>query len=185
MLNSSQPFRPLLRPPSLSKDGARARWQAWLNPISHLTGYLVCLLAILWATSSHAATTINVTTTNMTVAVDGGCGLTEALQAANTNTTVNECAVGGGGAPFTINLQSNANYIATTIGNTNSTWGNSAFVVSNAVEINGNGSTITQSGQPLARSPSVTPPSAVVRPMGRNQKPNGAAAFWLHLAVTY
>ncbi|MFN0109640.1 MAG: FG-GAP-like repeat-containing protein [Blastocatellia bacterium] len=60
--------------------------------------------------------TITVTTTADTVAVDGGCSLREAIQAANTNTAVNECSAGlpgldtiyfaiGAGTP-TINLTS-------------------------------------------------------------------------------
>ncbi|GIK62226.1 MAG: hypothetical protein BroJett018_00200 [Chloroflexota bacterium] len=52
----------------------------------------------------EAAATMTVTTTADTVAVDGQCSLREALQANNTNTTVNECIHDGTGGLDTINF---------------------------------------------------------------------------------
>ena len=49
------------------------------------------------ATASAMFATITVTTTADTVAADGQCSLREAIQAANTNTAVNECAAGAAG----------------------------------------------------------------------------------------
>ncbi len=52
----------------------------------------------------EAAATMTVTTTADTVAVDGQCSLREALQANNTNATVNECIHDGTGGLDTINF---------------------------------------------------------------------------------
>ena len=107
------------------------------------------LASILAASAAHAAATLNVTTTAMTIAADGNCSLPEAMQAARTNATVNECSAAGG-PPFTINLQAGQTYNATTIGSTDAQFGNSAMqAANNAIEIVGNGATITQTGQPM------------------------------------
>lgn len=105
-------------------------------------------LAGLLPAEGHAATTYNITTTSMdTVNGDGLCTLPEAVQSAQSNATFNECVSAGG--PYTINLQSNAIYTATTVGNFDTQFGNSAFQFngSQPLIINGNGSTLTQSGQ--------------------------------------
>lgn len=97
---------------------------------------------------ASAATTYNIASTAMaSTNGDGLCTLTEAIESARTNATVNECVSAGG--PYTINLQSNATYTATTIGNVDGQFGNSAFLWSGGqpLTINGNGSTISQSGQ--------------------------------------
>lgn len=64
-------------------------------------GTLLLGLGIVWSLSiRHSAkanplfATITVNTTADTVAADGQCSLREAMQAANTNTVVNECAAG-------------------------------------------------------------------------------------------
>ncbi|MBL8523430.1 MAG: Ig-like domain repeat protein [Betaproteobacteria bacterium] len=91
------------------------------------------------------AATLNVTTTAMTVAADGQCSLVEAMQAARTSAAVNECPAGS--SPNIINLQAGATYTATTVGNSDGTFGDSAVLSGNAIEINGNGATLTQTAQ--------------------------------------
>lgn len=66
-----------------------------------LVGWLFCLCftALLALVAPHTtpivqAASITVTGTGSTIAVDGACTLPEAVQAANTNTAVNECAAG-------------------------------------------------------------------------------------------
>lgn len=98
--------------------------------------------------SGHAATTIAVTTTSTAVATDAACSLPEAMQAAEANATVNECTVGGGGAPFTITLPAGA-ITLTSPGDVDAYRGPAAFgIYANDVEIVGNaaGSTLTVSG---------------------------------------
>ena len=59
--------------------------------------------------SAHAAT-ITVDGTDGAVAVDGACSISEAIQAANSDTAVNECAAGSG--TDTINLSANVTLTA-------------------------------------------------------------------------
>jgi hypothetical protein len=78
--------------------------------------YLATVAAFCVATSlsgAHAATTINVTTTDMTETVDGRCSLVEALLAVSVQSTVDTCVVGPGKGPYTIVLGSNQVYTAT------------------------------------------------------------------------
>ena len=98
-------------------------------------------VAAAFAGLAHAQTTLTVTTTDMTFAVDGQCSLPEAFQAANTNATVNECVVGAGGEPFTIILGTNQTYVATA-GVPDATVGPTAAIATVNMEIIGNGSTI-------------------------------------------
>src|SRR6478735_280404 len=88
---------------------------------------------LLSAGIAHSATTLTVTTASMTVAADGDCSLPEAFVAANSNTTVNECVVGGGGAPFTINLAPGT-YVATTF-SVDPAFGPTFAVVTTDIEI--------------------------------------------------
>lgn len=100
------------------------------------------------ATFARAATTIAVTTTSPAVASDTACSLPEAMQAAEANATVNECAVGGGGGPFTITLPAGTITLSSA-GEVDAYRGPAAFgVTANDVEIVGNaaGSTLAVSG---------------------------------------
>lgn len=115
--------------------------------MSRWTAALLAIAGLFAAPPSQAATTINVTTTDVTVAADGQCSLREALIAASTNANSNECLVGGG-SPYIINLQAGATYNASTVGQSDATFGKSALAATgNTIEINGNGATITQSAQ--------------------------------------
>jgi uncharacterized repeat protein (TIGR01451 family) len=103
----------------------------------------------------RAATTITVTTTSGLTAATGApagtCTLRDALTAANTNTNVGSCNVGGG-APYTIVLAAGATYNLTVADNVN--WGgiagnNNGLPVVNAgttVIIEGNGATLARVG---------------------------------------
>ncbi len=116
------------------------------------------LLAFVLAAAgiAQSATTLTVTTTNMVPAADGNCSLPEALAAANSNATVFDCVVGGGGAPFTIVLGSFQTYTITAFV-TDPTVGPTAAVVTTDIEIIGNGSTITRSGADFRLIASYTP----------------------------
>ena len=65
---------------------------------------MVVIGLVLPVRSARAAAILVVTTTADTVAVDGNCSLREAIQAANTKTTVNECTHDGSAGADTINL---------------------------------------------------------------------------------
>ena len=96
------------------------------------------------ASAAQSAATINVTTTAMTIAVDGNCSLPEAVQAANTAAVVDGCD-GTGGAPFVIELQADQVYSGMAAGNVDGFYGASLLVISAQVELRGNGAVIERS----------------------------------------
>ncbi len=67
-----------------------------------LTGVALILSFFVHARIVSAAATLTVTTIADTIAADGACSLREAIQAANTNTTVNECIHDGSTGTDTI-----------------------------------------------------------------------------------
>ena len=69
----------------------------WATPWrgAWLAGLATILALVLSTSAAQAAVTSPVTTVADTVAADGSCSLREAIQAANTNLTVNECAHNG------------------------------------------------------------------------------------------
>ena len=74
-------------------------FHACLSPIALRTGlvFSTALIGALGYAAPALAATINVTGLGNAVAADGQCTLREAIQAANTNTAVNECTAGDPG----------------------------------------------------------------------------------------
>src|SRR5687767_3174871 len=54
------------------------------------------VVGLVWAVRAEAVTTISVTTTNDELNADGDCSLREAIQAANADAGVDDCAAGSG-----------------------------------------------------------------------------------------
>ncbi|MEO1127585.1 MAG: right-handed parallel beta-helix repeat-containing protein [Cyanobacteria bacterium J06639_16] len=80
-------------------------FQSCWSPLAIKTGLLfgTALVSILGYATPSLAATITVTGAGDTVAADGQCTLREAMQAANTDTAVNECIAGDAGLD-TINI---------------------------------------------------------------------------------
>src|SRR3990172_1843247 len=70
--------------------------------VAALLGVLALLTAVAWQPLPVAATTITVNTTADELNVDGDCSLREAIQAANTNSAFDACAVGSGTDTITV-----------------------------------------------------------------------------------
>jgi CSLREA domain-containing protein len=85
--------------------------------------------------TAHAAT-LQVTTTDDTVAVDGQCSLREAIQAATTDTAVNECAAGAGADTITFAVSGTITLSSEL----------PSIIGSDSVTIDGSGHSITISG---------------------------------------
>jgi CSLREA domain-containing protein len=79
------------------KFDVRSSYKFLLSVLVVLTGLTFRMLLPSRAASTTTSATITVTTTADTVATDGGCSLREAIQAANSNVAVNECAAGMAG----------------------------------------------------------------------------------------
>src|SRR5436309_2249699 len=73
----------------------RQREEPDLHRFFEPQNFVEMLAASRWATPFFATITVN--TTADTVAADGFCSLREAIQAANTNASVNECSAGAAG----------------------------------------------------------------------------------------
>src|SRR4051794_19734990 len=73
----------------------------WWSGVVAVVAFVMFISAV---DHGNAATTIVVTTVADTVAADGACSLREAIQAANTNATVNECVHDGSGGTDTISF---------------------------------------------------------------------------------
>ena len=90
------------------------------------------------------AQTITVTTTAEAPGADGDCTLGEAIQAANSNSPVDQCPAGT--SSDTIVLQAGATYTLTS--GVDHFFGPSAFVISSTITLQGNGAVLAH--DPLA-----------------------------------
>lgn len=103
----------------------------------------IYLLAALAAMPAYAATiTVNTTAQEVTpFTTDGDCSLGEAIRAANTDSTVDGCAAGSGAD--VINLPSGATFTVSFTDSDPNGNGNNAFpLISSAITLNGQGSTL-------------------------------------------
>src|SRR3954447_4215520 len=105
---------------------------------------IAVLAGLLWAQAASAAT-ITVNTTNPNTGFDGNCSLIEAMQNADHGTHEwTDCAAGTSGADV-INLASSATYTFTgALTGAGTTGAIATPVVTTAITINGNNSTITR-----------------------------------------
>ncbi|MGE5375103.1 MAG: choice-of-anchor Q domain-containing protein [Bacteroidota bacterium] len=82
---------------------------------------VMVMVALPAASPVHAAGAITVTTTDDEININGWCSLREAIIAANTNATYNDCVYPGGGPDDVIVLQSGTTYQLTRPGSSNTT----------------------------------------------------------------